>query len=71
MDAEMQAAMERLVAAGPVINAFKTWTPRNRVAKREVVECPICKGRLHLAQAASNGHTQGKCETSGCLSWIE
>lgn len=38
---------------------------------REVVECPACKGRLHLSIAAYNGHVHGKCETEGCVSWME
>lgn len=37
----------------------------------EVVECPACKGRLHLSIAAYNGHVHGKCETDGCVAWME
>ncbi len=37
----------------------------------EVVECPACKGRLHLSIAAYNGHVHGRCETDGCVSWME
>lgn len=37
----------------------------------EVVECPACKGRLHLSIAAYNGHVHGRCETEGCVSWME
>jgi hypothetical protein len=37
----------------------------------EVVECPACKGRLHLSIAAYNGHVHGHCETQGCVSWME
>lgn len=37
----------------------------------EVVECPACKGRLHLSISAHNGHVHGKCETKGCVSWME
>ena len=38
---------------------------------QEVVECPACKGRLHLSIAAYNGHVHGRCETDGCASWME
>lgn len=38
---------------------------------KEVIECPKCKGRLHLSIAATNGHVWGKCETEGCLAWME
>ncbi|HLX18407.1 MAG TPA: hypothetical protein VKS24_24730 [Bradyrhizobium sp.] len=37
----------------------------------EIVECPACKGRLHLSISAYNGHIHGKCETEGCVSWME
>ena len=37
----------------------------------EVVECPACKGRLHLSISAYNGHIHGHCETVGCVSWME
>ena len=37
----------------------------------EVVECPSCKGRLHLSIAAYNGHVHGQCETENCVSWME
>lgn len=36
-----------------------------------VIECPICKGRLHVSHAAMNGHVWGKCETVNCLAWME
>lgn len=61
-------AMRRMRVAGPVIAAWRKKPPRG---KAEVIECPVCKGRLHLSQAASNGHVHGKCETPGCLSWME
>ena len=37
----------------------------------EVVECPICKGRLHLSIATYNDHVHGRCETPDCVSWME
>jgi hypothetical protein len=37
----------------------------------EIVECPACKGHLHLSIAAHNGHVKGRCETGGCVSWTE
>lgn len=66
-----EAAIKRMTLAGPVVAAWRTWTKKNRVGKEEVVECPACKGKLHLSQSAYNGHVWGKCETEGCLSWME
>ena len=45
--------------------------PKPLLDRQEVVECPICKGKLHLSQSAYNGHVWGKCETQDCLSWME
>lgn len=35
------------------------------------VKCPICNGVLRVTHAAYNGHVHGRCETLGCLAWIE
>lgn len=45
--------------------------PKPDTNRHGVVECPICKGRLHLSQAAYNGHVHGACETPGCVEWME
>lgn len=37
----------------------------------DIVECPICRGRMHFTVSNYNGHTSGKCETEGCLNYIE
>ena len=47
------------------------WRNREPIGKAEVIECPVCKGRLHLSQSGYNGHVRGKCETKDCLNWIE
>lgn len=67
---ESEAAMKRTFAA---IRVAKEWRVRPKPAtdRNEVVECPICKGRLHLSQSAYNGHVHGKCETQDCVSWME
>ena len=36
------------------------------------VECPVCgTGRIYYRVAAYNGHMHAKCETDGCVSWME
>lgn len=51
---------------------IRSWRDRYKgKSATEVVECPACKGRLHLSIAAYNGHVHGKCETEGCASWVE
>lgn len=36
-----------------------------------IVECPICKGSLHVSHSSYNGHVHGKCDTENCLNWME
>lgn len=57
--------------AGIEISAKWRVRPKPKENRNEVVECPVCKGRLHLFQSAINGHVSGKCETEGCASWME
>jgi len=70
-EAEFEAVTARYRLVMEAIRGWRTWTKKNRVAKQEVVECPACKGRLHLSQAAYNGHVWGKCETAGCVDWMQ
>jgi len=65
-DRWLQRSMEAIKVAG----AWRV-KPKPATDRHEVVECPVCKGRLHLGQSAYNGHVHGKCETEGCVSWME
>lgn len=33
-------------------------------------ECPVCKGTL-VWRMASNKHIHARCETVGCVAWME
>lgn len=67
-NAEFEAVMDRMKKVMPVV---AEWRKKSPIGKQEVIECPACQGRLHLSQAACNGHVWGKCETEGCVSWME
>ena len=75
--AEEIAAFEKMIAeqirqmdaVEPLISAAKKKF-KNK-GGQEVVECPVCKGKLHLSVASVNGHCWGKCETPDCLAWME
>lgn len=55
-----------------VMQGISAWRASHKGrSAQEVVECPGCKGRLHLSIAAYNGHVHGHCETVGCVSWME
>lgn len=62
--------MAGVMAAVRIAGAWRV-RPKPDADRREVVECPACKGRLHLSQSSYNGHVSGKCETDGCVSWME
>lgn len=38
---------------------------------RGTIECPKCGARLHYTISSYNGHVHGKCETQGCVSWMQ
>lgn len=65
---EYNESTERMRKVMPVVAVWRKKPPRG---KQEVIECPACKGRLHLSQAAYNGHVHGRCETADCVSWME
>lgn len=65
-----KAELDKAVAALNVASAWRV-TPKPATDRHEVIECPACKGRLHLSQSCLNGHVHGACETKGCVSWME
>jgi hypothetical protein len=67
---ESERCLQRTMAAIKVAGAWRV-KPKPAADRHEVVECPVCNGRLHLGQSAYNGHVHGKCETEGCVSWME
>lgn len=63
---------ERMGKLGIVLSGIMPWREAHKgKSASEVVECPACKGRLHLSISAYNGHVHGKCETPDCVSWME
>lgn len=40
-------------------------------SRQEVVQCPVCKGRLSLGQSSYNGHVGARCSTQGCINMLE
>ena len=67
---ESDAYLERTLAAIKVASAWRV-KPKPPEDRFDVLECPVCKGRLHVSQSSYNGHIHGKCETQDCVSWME
>ncbi len=67
---QSEAHLKKTFAALEVAGAWRV-KPKPKADRYEVVECPVCKGRLHLSQSSYNGHVHGKCETDKCVSWME
>lgn len=67
---DSDASFARMLTA---IRVSANWRVKPKPVKdrHDVVECPVCKGKLHLFQSAFNGHVSGKCETEGCAEWME
>lgn len=68
--AKQDTRFEKTKAALVVASKWRL-KPKPARDRREVVECPACKGRLHLSQSSYNGHVHGKCETPDCVYWME
>lgn len=65
----MEKLAERFIRTLPIISKVKA--EHEGEDWQGTVECPECKGVLHLSHASYNGHVWGQCETDGCLSWME
>lgn len=68
-DADAERSVQRMQRTMPLIARIKS--EHRGKSWSGSVECPECGGALRLTHAAYNGHTSGRCETEGCLSWIE
>src|SRR5574337_1358050 len=52
---------ERMSLLGTVMKAIRPWRDAHKGrSAHEVVECPACKGRLHLSISSYNGHVHGR-----------
>lgn len=67
--AELDAVIARMEKTCVVIGKVKKLHKGKDWKGVEV--CPVCGGNLHMTHAALNGHVWGKCETEGCVAWME
>jgi len=63
---------QRMDRMGVLMTGISPWRDAHKgKSAQEVIECPVCKGRLHVSIAAYNGHMRGRCETTDCVAWME
>ena len=53
----------------PLIQIFKMIA--DDPASSGILPCPTCAGRLVWARDSLNGHLHGRCESTGCLRWMQ
>jgi hypothetical protein len=62
-------SLRKMNLVAPIISAMKKKYKGRTV--QGVKTCPVCKGKLHMSHSGYNGHVWGRCETEGCLNWME
>lgn len=62
--------MDRMEIVKPVVSKWRV-NPKPKSDRSEVIECPKCKGKLHLSQSSYDGHVHSHCATEGCVFWVE
>lgn len=65
---EMEVFVRRLKIIGPLVEDLKDNNPEGG---NGVVECPVCKNKLHWTISNYNGHIHMYCETKNCVNFIE
>jgi len=66
----IEQMFRQMELSGPAISAWREY-PKPKSDRREVIQCPVCNGRLHLSQSSYNGHVHAHCETAECISFME
>jgi hypothetical protein len=65
---------DRMGAFGKVMTTILPWRKANKGKNaRTTMDCPACGAAqsLHLSISAFNGHVHGRCDTAGCVTWME
>ena len=74
VEASNLAVMRTIGARNAIVADIKANHSGDLKANRGIAsscECPICKGKLYYRRAGCNGHIWARCETEGCVAWME
>jgi hypothetical protein len=66
----MKESVNKFLMVFEIVNKWRI-KPKPIEDRQEIIECPLCKGQLHLGQSSYNGHCRGRCETEGCITFME
>ena len=68
-NAWIEQAIANIKEAAPLISKLKE--EFKDVGGYGTRNCPVCGNIFHFTVAECNGHVHGKCETTGCLRFME
>lgn len=68
-DAALRVEIERMAKVMEIVHPWRKLHKGQTFS--ELVVCPICSGRLRLSISGRNNHVHGRCQTIGCLNWME
>lgn len=68
-EAETRRHMDKMMMVSGILSPLRKQHAGKNWAG--VIECPACKGRLHVRHHGYNNHVHVNCETHDCVSWIE
>ena len=72
-DAEHAAAFARVTKArAAIVNHLGGPWKKGVVGAGGSIDCPSCNGGiLHFMRSGYNGHIHARCNTAGCVNWME
>lgn len=65
---QWEFVISNLTLARPLIRKLKAENPNGGSGS---VECPACTGKFNYTISSYNNHMHAKCETEGCISFME
>ena len=74
LEAEQRKQFERIgTARAAIVAALGGPWKKGTAGAMGSLDCPVCGtvAGLHFSRAGYNGHIHARCETTGCVSWME
>jgi hypothetical protein len=68
-EVEMEAFFVKIRLVENLVNPLRAEGKKR--GYRGTHECPACKGKLHITISPGSGHAHVRCDTKGCVGWLE